>query len=437
MRYLYVDNFRGFQNSFIPLKEVNFLVGENSTGKTSILSLLSIFLSPSFWHYQEFNTEEVQLGNFKDIVSINAENKNYFRFGIVEWDDNISRENFKSIFTLLITCIERDGIPTVSQFNYIKDNKEVCIIFSETSIRYKINHLDYEENISSDVMKKFGNWIREDGDREDFKKIKSKIPYGRRKSLIYIMNSIDEEFSNISKSNKQSIVLIPPEYMYDLAWIAPIRSKPKRIYDQYMFDFTPEGDHAPYLIKKILSNKKNAEAFLKFIDTFGEESGLFKSVSINQFTKYPASPFELDIVLENKPININSVGYGVSQCLPVIVELFVRPKETWYAIQQPEVHMHPKAQAALGDLFYNLVLSEKKCFFIETHSDFTIDRFRLKYRKQKNKSKIDSHVLFFERKNGFNNIYSIEIDKNGEYSKNQPKSFRNFFIKEELSLLGL
>ncbi len=39
MIYLFVDNFRGFTNTFIPIEDVNFLVGENSTGKTYIFSL--------------------------------------------------------------------------------------------------------------------------------------------------------------------------------------------------------------------------------------------------------------------------------------------------------------------------------------------------------------------------------------------------------------
>lgn len=33
MKYLYMDNFRGFQDTLLPLKDVNFFVGENSSGK--------------------------------------------------------------------------------------------------------------------------------------------------------------------------------------------------------------------------------------------------------------------------------------------------------------------------------------------------------------------------------------------------------------------
>ncbi len=51
---LYIDNFRGFDDTYIPLKEVNFFVGENSTGKTSILSLINLLYDYSFWLRPDF-----------------------------------------------------------------------------------------------------------------------------------------------------------------------------------------------------------------------------------------------------------------------------------------------------------------------------------------------------------------------------------------------
>jgi AAA15 family ATPase/GTPase len=37
MEKLYLDNFRGFSDQYIDIRDVNFLVGENSTGKSSVL----------------------------------------------------------------------------------------------------------------------------------------------------------------------------------------------------------------------------------------------------------------------------------------------------------------------------------------------------------------------------------------------------------------
>ncbi|GAI71843.1 unnamed protein product, partial [marine sediment metagenome] len=87
MQYLYVDNFRGFYDTFFPIRDVNFLVGENSTGKTSLLSLIHVFYSKSFWFGKLFDSEEVKLGSFRDIVSIASDNKKYFKIGIIDCDD--------------------------------------------------------------------------------------------------------------------------------------------------------------------------------------------------------------------------------------------------------------------------------------------------------------------------------------------------------------
>ena len=72
MKYLFVDNFRGFTKTLLPIRDVNFFVGENSTGKTSILGLIKLLDTTQFWFNQRFNTDEVRLGNYKDIVSIGS-----------------------------------------------------------------------------------------------------------------------------------------------------------------------------------------------------------------------------------------------------------------------------------------------------------------------------------------------------------------------------
>ncbi len=73
---------------------------------------------------------------------------------------------------------------------------------------------------------------------------------------------------------------------------------------------------------------------------------------------------------------------------------------------------------------------------VETHSDFTIDRFRLNYKGNKS-AKASGQILFFERKDKHNVITPLEIGKNGELPTDQPESYRQFFIKEQLRLLDV
>lgn len=54
MKYFYMNNVRGFTRALIPLRRCNFLVGENSTGKSSFLSLLNLVSKPDFYFHSRF-----------------------------------------------------------------------------------------------------------------------------------------------------------------------------------------------------------------------------------------------------------------------------------------------------------------------------------------------------------------------------------------------
>ncbi|MNL20000.1 hypothetical protein D3C87_1412300 [compost metagenome] len=131
-----------------------------------------------------------------------------------------------------------------------------------------------------------------------------------------------------------------------------------------------------------------------------------------------------------------NVGYGVSQSLPIIIEV-LSSNNSCFAIQQPEVHLHPRAQAAFGSFLFNSTINDKNQFIVETHSDFTINRFRYDLLKNKSKRKINSKVLFFERNEDGNSIVDIKIDSSGSYADDTPDSYRDFFIDEELKLLEI
>jgi predicted ATPase len=104
-------------------------------------------------------------------------------------------------------------------------------------------------------------------------------------------------------------------------------------------------------------------------------------------------------------------------------------------VQQPEVHLHPRAQAALGDVFFQAAHAHKKVLFIETHSDFMIDRFRLNYGPSKPRADF-AQILFFERTGGGNKLTTIKILSDGEYPEDQAAQFRSFFLEEQRKLLG-
>jgi hypothetical protein len=75
------------------------------------------------------------------------------------------------------------------------------------------------------------------------------------------------------------------------------------------------------------------------------------------------------------------IGFGVVQVLPILVNAAV-PETRLIAIEQPELHLHPRLQAELGDVFIESALGERKnTFLLETHSEHLILRVMRRMRE--------------------------------------------------------
>jgi AAA15 family ATPase/GTPase len=407
---LYVDNFRGFKNQFIEVKDVNFLVGENSSGKSSVLLAFNTLFNPNFWFNCDFGAGETQVYSFEDLVSVEAKDKTYFRLGYF-YDDTSST-------SFLFEFSNFNGKPVIVKF---------AIYMPKTTIYFLINekHLNYIEKKNENIDIEVFNSISKKSNLKEYniEILPSVFPPVQLVSLYDI----------ITNKKHSDRIRLP---IRNLSFIAPIRSKPKKTYDEPGTPESSEGDHIPYMIRRFLMGKANAKSSVEQkINSFGLESGLFREIKIKEYDDSDDAPFRMNFVLNEEPINIVNIGYGVSQVLPIIFDLFASNIKI-FAVQQPEVHLHPRAQAALGNIFYDLSKGKfAKKLIVETHSDYIIDRFRQVLRKAN--EKVSAQVIFFLREKGFNKAFSINIDESGNYNKDQPGEFRDFFIKEEMENLGL
>lgn len=218
---------------------------------------------------------------------------------------------------------------------------------------------------------------------------------------------------------------------------APIRTRPKRTYDELSEDYSPEGDHVPKLLARLLNEEPQSEPASRVQEalvTFGQESGLFRDVEVKKLGKGTDDPFQVQVGVGGPKVNLMDVGYGVSQALPVIVQSVLRRQPSLLLIQQPEVHLHPRAQAALGTFFAELAATGKDTLLIETHSDYLIDRVRQEVAKGiLDPSKV--LILFFHKSRIETTVYPIRLDRLGNV-ENAPDHYRDFFLEEELKLLA-
>ena len=191
----------------------------------------------------------------------------------------------------------------------------------------------------------------------------------------------------------------------------------------------------PSLLRTVLTSRsgKERDALVAALRTYGGESGLFDELTVRRLGDQSSDPFQLRVTTGSVDVNVADVGYGVSQSLPIIVESVLIAPEQWVLVQQPEVHLHPRAQAALGSFFANLVASNAKRFVVETHSDYLVDRVRQEVAGGKI-SGDDVLILFFDRQGAQTKVHSIELDAQGNVL-NAPPSYRQFFLEEEFALL--
>jgi predicted ATPase len=139
-------------------------------------------------------------------------------------------------------------------------------------------------------------------------------------------------------------------------------------------------------------------------------------------------------VINGPKRNIMDVGYGVSQAIPIVYELLKRLPKTIYIAQQPEVHLHPEAQAALGTLLVDESRRIEGYIVVETHSDFLIDRVRRHIREGKISAE-EVSLLYFSRNEFSADISTITIGPRGEIL-GMPENYREFFLREEIKNLG-
>lgn len=223
---------------------------------------------------------------------------------------------------------------------------------------------------------------------------------------------------------------------------ASFRSGPLRNYDPLDQVRDPEENSVPTYFASLASSKPELWKTVKNeLQQFGRISGLFDELTIAHVGNNVIEKFQIQVRMCGSrykgPLhNIVDVGYGVSQVLPLVAELLTACTPSMFLVQQPEIYLHPKSQAALGSLFCQ-VANRGKQLVVETHSDYIIDRIRMDIRDQNsNLSAEDVSILYFDHDDLDSKIHCLRIDKYGNIL-DSPDSYRQFFMKETRRSLGL
>ncbi|MEW4453058.1 AAA family ATPase [Bremerella sp. JC817] len=126
----------------------------------------------------------------------------------------------------------------------------------------------------------------------------------------------------------------------------------------------------------------------------------------------------------------HDVGIGISQVVPVIVTA-LDGSERLLAIEQPELHIHPRLQAEIADLFIEAIHNNKHRFIIETHSEHLILRLLRRIRETEvNKAPADRTlrtddlaIYYLKQEDGSSRALEIQVDVKGEFIQPWPDDF--------------
>ena len=119
--------------------------------------------------------------------------------------------------------------------------------------------------------------------------------------------------------------------------------------------------------------------------------------------------------------NLADVGYGNSQVIPVLIGGYHLDAGAMYLVEQPEIHLHPRAQAELGDFFLELY-QNKVATMIETHSEHLV--LRLQQHVANHLIPPDDIQFYYVYAKGEQKIAQpMHLDKQGRFIEEWPEGF--------------
>ncbi len=405
------------------IRPLTFLVGENSTGKTTALACFQVLANCLKNGEVDFNSDPYSMGIFRDIVRNSRPKGNAFKLGFTFTGDQEDVE-------YTVECVQKKD-------RFEPAIESVTIKFTDGEIVFK----------TEDRVERGMRLASFDEDRNQYY---VDVALLDQVSLSLLLNYCTNIIERRYEGENPLVEYVLKKYkdigrMGDLHNISvfstsPVRSRPERTYDLTREFNDPEGSDVPMQLMRIASTKKDEwEALKQALVEFGKSSGLFQNIEIQNLGGSLGAPFQIKIKVRGPNSNIIDVGYGVSQILPILIHILSPPplaqwQNTYFLLQQPEVHLHPTAQAQLSSLLASSASQGDQSFIVETHSDYMIDRARIEIRKG-TISPEDVSLIYLEPKGRVVNVHNISFDKIGNMT-GVPTHYRKFFLKEYRQLMG-
>lgn len=198
--------------------------------------------------------------------------------------------------------------------------------------------------------------------------------------------------------------------------------------DELLRDSKPDSDELVPSIQQVVSRLENSEQTVR--------------QWVASLLSERSEPLQDPVLVDKRTkaaVTHRDVGIGISQVLPVLVGAF-SAENRLIAVEQPEIHLHPKLQAELGDVFISASLGpQANEFILETHSEHLLLRI-MKRMRQTAEKKLpegipavrpeDVMVLFVEPDGGRSIVREMPLNERGELVKAWPGGFFEEGLRE-------
>ncbi len=370
LKFLRLENFRAFKKVEMELAPLTILLGANSTGKSSILHAL-VLLKQSLrgGDYRvplTFGGPLIDLGRLKDV---GWQGETALRFEL-EWDngDGIAFQVRPYIKTGLVVNRETFSVKTGGK-------------------RYSLQGVDNVEP-----------WYF------SFFTAPTPVP----------SSETDREITAALRSLNATIT----DFFARLRYIGPLRESFREI------PFSGEepesvGPDARFLIP-----------FLKFrpdvtarISRWLQERGLASGLEVRETAKGSGRWAAYLMEKEGRRVNLADTGFGYSQLIPVLAELYGAPERSLILIEQPELHLNPRLALWIGDALLSAV-EDNRNVLVETHSEHIV--LRLRRRIAEGRFSGDKMALYFARRSleeGESFLERVYLDEDGQLAQPWPEDF--------------
>jgi len=431
---LSIKNFKAWRDTGkIRLAPLTVFFGSNSAGKTSLLQFLLMLRqtaeSPDrhrVLHPGDENTP-VELGTFRDLV-FDHQLSNEIEFSL-GWklpkpmlvDDPLANEQISGntiYFEAKVASDLKGAQQQVRRLKYSLKNGNSSLAVEMSPDPNRASKYDLHTDGYSLVRKQGRAW-----------------PLPAPVRFYAFPDEVGAYYQNAGFTSDLALEL--EKQVKRLQYLGPLRIYPKRSY--VWSGEVPEhvGWRGERAVEAMLAAtprnigpgyKRKTQPFQAVVARWLRDLGLLSAFQVRQIAEH-RKEYEVTVRAAGtkEQVNLPDVGFGVSQVLPVVVQCFYSSPHTTVILEQPEIHLHPRVQTALADLFIEAIQSREDSadrsvqLIIESHSEHFLRRLQTRVAEKVVEPK-DVALYFCRPGESGATIEPLEVNMFGEI-KNWPSDF--------------